>query len=405
MRKRAASNWLDDLPSRAQMTGKRSSSSWSGPVCYWNNASMQCLALAWARPQNAPYSMCRPTTLDYSQDGVSTTSGLSQSSCESRTGFQGFPCEWHHSDCNEPSCSLPHDRDQVSCESSPVGCHWKNNSHHSYCTEMECYYHKDEVACLAFGCSWLQYGWKEAVCTIKACNAGDRMECSNATSTVTGRRRSAYPRWRSDQGDKCWWNDARHGCELSIGCMWYHDQSGCSADGAGWGNCHWDARDARCTNIDSCEDYQTESQCVVDAVGAGEKTFPGAKCMWTTGPTLTVGPEVWINFHSQIKTSQNLAINTDKTLKTINENDYYYLDQHLGLRERWEEKPKAIGKVLGADGVVMNMSDIPTPIPDGFQLLFASCQDNLPPRSKDPFEFMTACNHHGPTTCDTAFAF
>merc|ERR1712045_18297 len=103
--------------------------------------------------------------------------------------------------------------------------------------------------------------------------------------------------------------------------------------------------------------------CVADQVGVGEKTFPGAKCVWTTGPNLTVGPEISIDDYHTFKTSQNLRIK-DNTLHTMNGVYIGFLARQIGLQDRWEEHPKAIGTVLDADGVLMTMGDIPTPVPD-----------------------------------------
>merc|ERR1712012_351782 len=109
-------------------------------------------------------------------------------------------------------------------------------------------------------------------------------------------------------------------------------------------------------------------------------TFPGARCGWKYGPILTVGPEYRIDFWTRAETSQVLKLNRDRTLdEWAGRHEFSAMKSHLGIKRRWEGRDKPVQFVADANWAIVNWSDVPMPIPDGFHLHWGSCEDNLPP--------------------------
>lgn len=413
MRKRAATSWLDNMPSRV-LAESTSSSSWDGPQCYWNNVTWQCLAFSWARPQDAPKSRCTPTTLNFANgNSMGFGRGLHEEVCKHTTGRNDHVCTYDkYGECRDTGCST--EIDKATCENLTLPCKWHTSTDSEgkvpgYCTRKYCREYNSEDACTKDddnigACEWSYGSCSQLSCSFR--NTYDQQRNSTACAAADDLLATAYLEHYSGHRARCVWLAERGGCHhFSHGCMSYSGSSDCAEDPGEFGNCAWDGQS--CLEVRSCDDYETAATCAADGAGIAEATYPGAKCNWKPMVFLMVGHVIDISLFHKVRTSGVLAINSSThQLRPANEssnNDFYTIQYEFGLGPMWKRGARPVEKVRNQNGVVQAWTDVPTPIPDKWLLEFSMCEDGLPERKQNDPAVAMACNHHmDVATCNAA---
>jgi len=180
-------------------------------------------------------------------------------------------------------------------------------------------------------------------------------------------------------------------CQQIYKCTFYKSQTECKADSAGFGKCDWNPNSDgytshACLDMLSCDAYKSQSVCVADSYKAAVKKHPKAKCWWEKGPAaFAVGPAlalegIWKD-QGPIKTSGNIEINADRTMKVIDDKGAY-LGMALGIGMMGALQ-REVMQVANKAGVVQTWADIPKPVPDGYTIQFnGACADDMPSLSE-----------------------
>jgi len=213
-----------------------------------------------------------------------------------------------------------------------------------------------------------------------------------------------------DQFTPEWWSGPPPPptCVGVADCTSYRSSASCGADAAKFGTCHWNVQKLQCENVDTCDNYGEESACLADALGAANRLYEGAHCWWRRAG-LKVGSKPR-GCRLCNSTTGNLEIRRRPyggkylILQLIDDGYDSYLTDYLGIGASFSDVP--VSMVFDGDGaVVLNGSvgepwwEIPTPLPDNFTVVYASCRGNFPER-KDWYDDRYCSRSSGKAECD-----